>query len=615
MKTRLSIWFLALLLALTACDATTREARRMVKRAERLADTLPDSTARLIDSVLRMPASFSERERMDMALLQAEALFGCRDVSRNVSKNNDTLGDVSGNVSTISPIMDDDFFDNHANLSTSPELERAAAYYVRKKQYGKAAHAALYSGFVQQHFDEKEAAMRSFKEAEQYGKMVDDSLTVARAEYKMGSLLYNDGLENEAQDMFRKSKKFIGNHHTERASIENSEAVTYILMGQYYNADSCLQRGTILAEKWHSDKVIRKIHNNYSVLYRLQGKYDQAVDCLHRMKANPNLGENDMFVLNLNLGNVYFDMKEMDSAARYYQFVELVLPKVNVKKETVLAAYEALYRFAEDQNDDSLSLQYRELHEKGLYDLMVLRQKQTIYRIQQQYDYENLQNKTNKELLQRQHIITLFAIFTIIGLAVLAISLIRLAKIRKEEAIAKANLFHFMQQNKELLQKQETTEKKMMGLSMANETTLKAYQDLSQKYQAIQGACKDYAQTLSDALNKEALIMRKLDIYLGNKGEKAYLAALNEAVFEGDDHWEALMKVFDALYPNVRDTLLLQYPNLTEMEQKDFILSYFNVSREDEAAMFNKSVHTVDKWRNGARKKMQKKEETRQDNN
>ena len=43
---------------LAACDATTREARRMVKRAELLADTLPDSTVRLIDSVLRMPASF-----------------------------------------------------------------------------------------------------------------------------------------------------------------------------------------------------------------------------------------------------------------------------------------------------------------------------------------------------------------------------------------------------------------------------------------------------------------------------------------------------------------------------------------------------------------------------
>ena len=57
---------LLVLLTLSACDSATREARRMVKRAEQLADTLPDSTVYLLDSVLRMPANFRERERMDM---------------------------------------------------------------------------------------------------------------------------------------------------------------------------------------------------------------------------------------------------------------------------------------------------------------------------------------------------------------------------------------------------------------------------------------------------------------------------------------------------------------------------------------------------------------------
>jgi hypothetical protein len=179
MKPRYLIIGIIVLVALAACDTTTREARRMVKRAEQLADTLPDSAVRLIDSVLRMPASFSERERMDMALLQAETLFGDRGKG-------------------ISPVMDDDFLDEHANLSTSPELERAAAYYAGKKQYPKAAHAALYSGFVQQHYNEKEAAMRLFKEAEQYGKLAVDSLTVAQAEYWIGKMLYDDYMEDEA---------------------------------------------------------------------------------------------------------------------------------------------------------------------------------------------------------------------------------------------------------------------------------------------------------------------------------------------------------------------------------------------------------------------------------
>ncbi len=556
-------WMMVLVvLALTACDRTTNEARRMVRRAERLADTLPDSTLRLIDSVLHLPVNFRERERMDMAMLQGEVLFGCRNGEHTVSTN------------TISPIMDDDFFDDRPYLYTSPELERAAAYYARKEEYAKAAHAALYSGFVQQHYDEKEAAMRSYKEAEQYGGLAGDSLTVARAEYKMGSLLYNNGLENEAQEMFRKSKRLIGNHYAERASIENSEAVTHILMGQYDDADSCLQRGTILAEKWHSDKVIRKIHNNYSVLYRLQGKYDQAIDCLHRMKADPNLGENDEFVLNLNLGNVFFDMKEMDSATKYYQFVETALPKANVKKETVLAAFESLYRVAVNQNSDSLALLYRENHEYTLYTIMQHRQEQSVYRIQQQFDYESLQNETNKELLRKQHIITLFAIFTIIGLAALAVSQIRLARTRKKEAEANANLFHFMQQNKALVESNMRQEQRI----------------------------QDSAQQLSDMLHARLMAMLKLDYCLKTPIDKIAAKDLEKEVFGDGDHWEAVKEVLDSLYPGLWETIKLKYPTLDEMERRVCMLSRLKLSRLGEAALIGVSVSVLDKLRTKVRK-------------
>ena len=282
-------------------------------------------------------------------------------------------------------------------------------------------------------------------------------------------------------------------------------------------------------------------------------------------------------MLYLNLGKTYLVADIMDSVILYYQHIEDVLPTSRIKTETKVSAYDFLFRVAEKQNDQTKALAWKELHGKFLYELMLKRQEQNVYRIQQQYDYETLQNTMNQKLIRRHRIILLVSILAIMGLAALAVSQIRMAKIRKQEAVAKTNLFHFMQQHKELQQKHVDNERVVMN----------------------------YEQQLSDALNKEALVMRKLDIYLSNKGEKLYLGALNDAVFGGNDHWEALMKVFDALYPGVRENLKLQHPELTEMEQKDFILSYFNVSREDEALLFNKSVHMVDKWRNSVRKKMQ----------
>ncbi|MEE3486354.1 MAG: hypothetical protein VZQ98_18780, partial [Bacteroidales bacterium] len=324
-----------------------------------------------------------------------------------------------------------------------------------------------------------------------------------------------------------------------------------------------------------------------------------------QIKEFPSLSGSEKALLYLNLGKVFLAQNKSDSAAYYYHQLEKILPTDQVKDETKASSYGTLARLAEIQGDTALAFQYLKKLEEPMSVIQAAIEKQTVFRIQQQYNYESLQNEMNRKLIRKQRLITFIGLLAIIGLAALAISQIRLAKTRKQEAEAKNSLFHFMQQNKELAEKQETSEKALADLSMMHKADEKAYQDLIQKSSEIESACNTYAQQLSDALNKEALTMRKLDIFLKNREEKAYLAALKDAVFNNnEDHWEALMAVFDTLYPDVRINLERQHPELTEMEQKDFILSYFNVSRDEEARLFQKSIHTVDKLRNTVRQKM-----------
>lgn len=78
-----------------------------------------------------------------------------------------------------------------------PELDKASAYYARKKDFRKATLSALYKGYAEKDYD-KVLAMDAFKDAERYGEVIGDSLTMARAEYQMGKMLYDDIMMKEA---------------------------------------------------------------------------------------------------------------------------------------------------------------------------------------------------------------------------------------------------------------------------------------------------------------------------------------------------------------------------------------------------------------------------------
>ena len=549
------VWIgILFLLALTACDGTTREARRMVKCAEQLADTLPDSAARLIDSVLRMPVSFGERERMDMALLQAEALFGERGQE-------------------ISPVMDDDFFDEHAYISTSPELERAAAYYAKKKQYAKAAHAALYSGFVQQHYDEKDAAMRSFKEAERYGKMVDDSLTVARAEYWMGRMLYYEGRVLDAIALLKDSDHGFEHHIIEKAIVKNMMAVCHLVLGNYEDAELCLQQSLMYAGKKHFNKIGRKALNNYAVLYQLQGEYDSAIKCLRSVANKPNLGHSDL-LLYVNLCDIFAELHEFDSAAVYFRRIDSLLPNAQVKNETKVTAYILLSKFAESQDNDSLALFYRKQYEEWLNKVRDEREQNYVYGIQQKYDYGALQNTMSQRIILRQRLAIILSIVVVLALMAFVISQIRLSKIRKQEAEANANLFHFMQQNKALVESNKEKDLKVL----------------------------DATQQLSDLLYAKLMAMQKLDYCLKTPKDKIALKDLEKEVFGGGDHWEAVKEALEVLYPGLWETIGLKYPDMDEMERRVCMLSRLKLSRLDEATLLGISTSVLDKLRTKVRK-------------
>ena len=535
------------MLALAACDGTTREARRMVKRAERLADTLPDSTVRLVDSVLRMPVNFRERERMDMALLQAEALFGDRGQE-------------------ISPVMDDEFFDDRDPVSTSPELERAAAYYARKEDFAKAAHAALYSGFVQQHYDEKEAAMRSFKEAEQYGMMASDSLTVARAEYWMGKHLIYGGMEQEALSLLKKAENGFDSRCCERALGQNLIAACYLIESNYKDAETYLHISLMHAEKCRSAKIKLKVLNNYAVLYRQQGFFGQAVSLLRQMANEPGLDVADSLFLYLNLGKVFMAEGALDSATASFNHLDTLLTQVTIRDETKTSAYEALSNLAQQQGDLQKAFHYKKKRDETLSKLLIQRQNQNIFRIQQQYDYESLQNELNRKIIKRHVVILVTIILLLVATTIVLI---------------------LQHKQKELLKAEEETKQQMDAMK----------QDLRQMVKT-----SDLDHEISSLLR--TIMLAKRTAQRAKDPQKEWRPLVTQIINDEQDSFKAACRVLETIYPNLYSTILKNHPDLTETEAKICLLSCSDLSNAEIAELLGLRTNTVNQNRSNLRKKL-----------
>lgn len=464
-----------------------------------------------------------ESQEMEQALEQAKAVYG--------------NGNLEIEVDTVLFI---------------PGLSEAPDYFAGKRQYEKAALAALLNGYTEKDFD-REAAMVSFKEAEHYGKLAQDSLTMARAEYWMGKLLYYDNRFEDALSLLKKSIVCLGNHYAEKASALNVSAGCYILLQEYVKADSCLSQSLDYAGLENSDHVKSKVLNNYAVLYQIQGAVEEAVTYLRMVKPENN---QQMVLHRLNLGRLFMTIGEMDSAAYYFYQMEGLLSLDNIKDETMASAYASLSQFAERKEDYVNALKYQKNNKQYIVKVKDRMETESVYRIQKQYDYETIRHEMSEKVIVRQRIILLMSFFVIFVFVVLVMLQRRLAKSRQQEIEAKERTLFYVRQYTDLLTKQGKT-------------------------------------------------MQKLAVVIDNKEDKALLDNLRATVFGKKDPWDALLEVFDILHPNERERLARRYPNLNDMELKDIILSYFDVSRQDEALLLKTGIHSVDKIRTRVKRKTQ----------
>jgi len=421
------IIFLALLFAFTSCDSDLRRAKRYYHQAQEVAESDPDSALILIDSVLNIRVFLDDDIRMNMSLMQAEALFTHPDGERR---------ELSQRIKA-------------KKIYTMPELERSAEYFAEKGDCLKASYGALYSGYVL-HELRDDAAMICFKDAAKYAEITGDSLTYARAQKNVARLLYESYMIDQAIDVLMKTENYFGNNYAERVNVLNSMAVLNILLKRFVVAEKCLEQGLTYLNLEASPNMYWKVINNFSVCCREQGKIDDAIGYLRNLDDESDTTK--ILIHYLNYGKTFVKGLQYDSAAYYFNEVKKLLPSAKIKDETIVSAYGAFSAFEELRKDYASALLYRKMHENLQFEIQEKLRKDNLYHINQKYDYETLQNTMNRRIISNYRIEMMMAVVIISVLAVALALYYRIIQKNKKEAEMKATLLRVMKDNENLIQ-------------------------------------------------------------------------------------------------------------------------------------------------------------------
>lgn len=426
MKKHLVI-ILALLFALSSCDSDLHRAKRYYQQAKEVVASDPDSALILIDSVLNIMVFLDDDIRMNMSLMQAEALFTHPDGERR---------ELSQRIKA-------------KKIYTMPEMERSAEYFAEKGDYLKASYGALYSGYVL-HELRDDAAMICFKDAAKYAEITGDSLTYARAQKNVARLLYESYMIDQAIDVLMKTENYFGNNYAERVNVLNSMAVLNILLKRFVVAEKCLEQGLTYLNLKASPNMYWKVVINFSVCCREQGKIDDAIGYLRNLDDESDTTK--ILIHYLNYGKTFVKGLQYDSAAYYFNEVKKLLPSAKIKDETIVSAYGAFSAFEELRKDYASALLYRKMHENLQFEIQEKLRKDNLYHINQKYDYETLQNTMNRRIISNYRIEMMMAVVIISVLAVALALYYRIIQKNKKEAEMKATLLRVMKDNENLIQ-------------------------------------------------------------------------------------------------------------------------------------------------------------------
>jgi len=521
------------------------EAPQLLADAQRFMENNPDSAMLLIDSLFYPEKSLRHEDYMRYLVLHVQARY-----------------------KTNRPVADDTL------------VFRARDHYSDRldKEPRMAALAWFYSGCVYRERGDYEKAMLHYKKAETYATGTADTALQGLIQYNLGDLFAVQDLFSKAQENYKAAARFYGEHPEKEAYSLSAVGRMFLLDKNPDSAFFYFQKG-LEAAKPTNDKVLQSLlAQNTGVAYQQIGQYAEA-ERYFRQSYRYNRDKEDQARYYLNLAKLFAQTEQLDSAAFYAGKLK---NSVESSDDNYLKA--SAYKFLADwekargRDNEAFAYQNKRIH--SLNRIMDDRKDQSVYEIEQKYNYGQMQNFYNQRFIRfQQWLMGLMGV-----LLVVVVSLLFLFWRMLKERAAKLR----MQENVNTLR--ATT---IDLLSVEEESRLK------------EKVLKETLQWKLDVL-KNTMHLRYMMSEREQKTYQPLFDSLDKILFDQNTKTPGMdiRQTVEHLNPSLRLFIRQQYPTLSETEYNVCLLSYASLSVQEVAFVLNQSEHTVYKARTRLNKKI-----------
>jgi tetratricopeptide (TPR) repeat protein len=525
---------------LFACNPQ-REASDLLRQARKIIDTQPDEALRLIDSIFSPERSLSSRDYMSYLIARVQARY-----KNHLPIDNDTL---IFNAKR--------YFTKH---NTDPQ---------------QTALAHFYSGVVYLEMRDSKNAMLHYKQAADYSANTQDINLQGFIQFNIGKLLEEGGLYTEALEKYKNAEQFYANSFDGvpmQAQCFAAIGQMYMLSGKKNNAFVAFYKGLELAKNDENNQMLTLLMQNIYVTYANVNEYEKAADYLRQSFALNN-DTTKLPRYYLNFAKLYANTNQSDSLAMYIDKLKQTMEQSDDLYFKV-AVYHFLTTIAKENNDISAVFDYSQKELTLVEEISRKRLEQSVYEVQQRYDFQKYQNKHAQALLKRQRISIILLI------SFLSISLVAIVMYRRT-----------LHQKNRLLSFQKVI------------NTLK--QENNQVLSQIQAIEQNNTQLLSEQLSKAQLwkfdsLLRSMLVKaeLGDKikiSASSVVSRFSTAIFgkENPEQWNILAEMMEELHPNLLSFIKVKYPLFNDTQNKVAVLSFVNIQPKDIALILGKQPATI----------------------